>query len=147
MKNLKMVLVLTGLLVVLGGGFALVTNMVEANSRTIKVKVDKTHPRTVKINVDKNGFSPSSIEAEAGHKLNLVFRRADKNNCGNVVVIPKLNIRKSLPVGKDVIVSFTPTEAGQVNFSCGMGMYKGSIVISEDSNTESGEMKKYILQD
>ncbi len=119
MKKLKLFLGLATLIVGLGGAFALVTNVVEA------------HTRTVKIRVDKNGFSPASIEAEAGHKLNLVFNRADKNNCGNVVVFPKLKVRKNLPVGKDVIVSFTPTEAGQVTFTCGTGTHKGSIVVSD----------------
>ena len=119
MKKLKLFLALTAIIVGVGGAFALVTNVVEA------------HTRTVKITVDKNGFSPSSIEVEAGHKLNLVFNRADKNNCGSVVVFPKLKIRKSLPVGKDVIVSFTPTEAGNIAFSCGMGMMKGSIVVAD----------------
>ncbi len=119
MKKLKLSLALMALIVGLGGAFALVTNVVEA------------HTRTVKITVDKNGFSPSSIEVEAGHKLNLVFNRADKNNCGNVVVFPKLKIRKNLPVGKDVIVSLTPTEAGTITFTCGMGMMKGSIVVAD----------------
>jgi P-type Cu+ transporter len=89
------------------------------------------HTRTVKIRVDRNGFSPASIDAEAGHKLNLVFRRADKDNCGGVVVFPKRGIRKALPVNRDVIVSITPRDAGQISFTCGMGMYKGSIVVSE----------------
>jgi plastocyanin domain-containing protein len=119
MKKMKLFLVLAALIVGLGGAFAVATNIVEA------------HTRTIKIRVDKNGFSPSSIEVEAGHKLNLVFNRADKNNCGNKVVFPKLKIRKNLPVGKDVIVSFTPTEAGQVTFTCGMGMMKGSIVVTD----------------
>jgi len=119
MKKLKLCLGLATLIVGLGGAFALVTNVVEA------------HTRTVKIRVDKNGFSPASIEAEAGHKLNLVFNRADKNNCGNVVVFPKLKIRKTLPVGKDVIVSLTPQEAGNITFTCGMGMMKGSIVVAD----------------
>ncbi len=119
MKKLKLSLALIALIVGLGGTFALVTNVVEAHTRTVKIKVDK------------NGFSPSSIEVEAGHKLNLVFNRADKNNCGNVVVFPKLKIRKNLPVGKDVIVSLTPTEAGNITFTCGMGMMKGSLVISD----------------
>jgi len=119
MKKMKLSLALMALIVGLGAAFALVTNVVEA------------HTRTVKIRVDKNGFSPSSIEAEAGHKLNLVFNRADKNNCGSTVVIPKLKVRKNLPVGKDVIVSLTPTEAGNITFTCGMGMYKGSVVITD----------------
>ncbi len=107
------------LIVGLGGAFFITSNVVEA------------HTRTVKIRVDKDGFSPSSIEVEAGHKLNLVFNRADKNNCGNVVVFPSLKIRKTLPIKKDVIVSFTPTRAGAVTFTCGMGMYKGSIVVAD----------------
>ncbi len=119
MKKLKLSLALAALIVGLGGVFALVTNVVEA------------HTRTIKIRVDKNGFSPASIEVEAGHKLNLVFNRADKNNCGGTVVLPKYKIRKALPVGKDVIVSITPREAGNISFTCGMGMYKGSLVVTD----------------
>ena len=118
MKKTKLFTALAALIFGLGV-FAMVTNVVEA------------HTRTVKIRVDKNGFSPSSVELEAGHKVNLVFNRADKNNCGSTVVLPKLKVRKALPVGKDVIVSFTPREAGQMTFTCGMGMYKGSIVVSD----------------
>ena len=119
MKKLKLFLVLAALIVGVGGAFALKTNVVEA------------HTRTIKIRVDKNGFSPSSIEVEAGHKLNLVFNRAADNNCGNVVVFPALKIRKKLPLKKDVIVSFTPSKAGEVTFTCGMGMYKGNLVVSD----------------
>ncbi len=120
MNKLKIFFAMAALLVAAGGAFIFETTVAEAHTRTVKVKVDK------------NGFSPSSIDAEAGHKLNLVFNRADDSNCGSVVVFPKQKIRKSLRVGKDVVVSITPTESGQINFSCGMGMYKGSIVVSED---------------
>ena len=119
MNKLKLSLAFMALIVGLGGAFFLTSNVVEA------------HTRTVKITVDKNGFSPSSIEVEAGHKVNLVFNRADKDNCGGTVVFPKLKIRKNLPVGKDVIVSFTPREAGSITFTCGMKMYKGSLVVTD----------------
>lgn len=119
MNRLKLFLVLTAVLVIAGGAFVFETAVVEA------------HTRTVKIRVDKDGFSPSSIDAETGHKLNLVFTRADGENCGDVIVFPSLKIRRSLPVGKTVVVSLRPTKSGQINFTCGMGMYKGSIVLSE----------------
>lgn len=118
MTKLKIFLALFAISVAAGGAFVFKTTVAEAHTRTVKIKVDK------------NGFSPSSIDVEAGHKLNLVFNRADKNNCGSVVVFPKQKIRKNLPVGKDVIVSLIP-DAGQITFSCGMGMYKGTIVASE----------------
>lgn len=119
MNKIKVFTAFAAVAIIVAGVFFLQTDVVEAHTRTVKIKVDK------------NGFSPNSIDAEPGHKLNLVFNRADKNNCGNVVVFPKLKIRKTLPVGKDVIVSIMPTEAGTINFTCGMGMYKGSIVITD----------------
>jgi plastocyanin domain-containing protein len=114
---MKRSLIVLSLLVAGVSGVAIVTVAVEA------------HTRTVKIRVDKSGFSPSSVEAEAGHKLNLVFNRADADNCGGTVVMPKYKVRRNLPVGKDVVVTITPRTAGQISFACGMGMYKGSIVI------------------
>ena len=119
MKKMKLFTALAALIIGLVGAFSVVTNVVEA------------HTRTVKIRVDKDGFSPSSIEVEAGHKLNLVFNRADANNCGSTVILPKYKIRKALPVGKDVIVSITPTAAGNISFTCGMKMYKGNLVVTD----------------
>lgn len=118
MKKIKLFLGLAALIVGLSGAFFVKTNIVEAHTRTVKIKVDK------------NGFSPSSIEVEAGHKLNLVFNRADKTGCGGEVVFPKLKIRKKLPVGKDVIISLYPSEDGDISFTCGMGMMKGKLIVN-----------------
>lgn len=115
MKLMKLFIALAAFLAVAGG---------------TSITVVEAHTRTVRIAIDHNGFSPSAIDAEAGHKLNLVFKRSRGNNCGQIV-FPKLGIRRNLPVGKDVVVTVTPTEAGQISFSCGTGTYKGSIVVSE----------------
>ena len=119
MKNPKLLLTASALVIIAVASFALIPNVVEA------------HTRTVKVRVDKNGFSPSSIDAEAGHKINLVFRRVDKDNCGGVVTFPDRNIRRNLPVGKNVVISVTPTQSGTITFTCGTGIHRGTIVVSE----------------
>jgi len=119
MKNPKLLLTASALVIIAVASFALIPNVVEA------------HTRTVKVRVDKNGFSPSSIDAEAGHKINLVFRRVDKDNCGSVVSLPDRNIRRNLPVGKNVVISVTPTQSGPISFTCGTGIHRGTIVVSE----------------
>lgn len=119
MNKIKLTLAAAVIAAIFGGAFFVTTSMVEAHTRTIKIKVDK------------NGFSPASIDVEAGHKLNLVFIRTDKAGCGSEVVFPKLKIRKALPVGKNVVVSLHPTEAGQISFTCGMGMMKGKLIVSD----------------
>lgn len=118
-KRMKLWLVMAAL-VVTGGVVVFESNVVEAHTRTVRIKVDK------------NGFSPSSIEVEAGHKLNLIFNRVDNDSCGRTVVFRRPSIRKALPVGQDVLVTITPRVAGRINFACGMGMHKGSIVVSEE---------------
>jgi len=91
----------------------------------------EAHVRNVDITVSKNGYEPSTIEVEQGHKVRLIFNRKDAKNCGSEVVFPSLGIRKKLPVGKLVVVELTPDKAGEITFSCGMGMYKGKLVVSD----------------
>lgn len=95
------------------------------------VSVVEAHPKTVRISVTKKGFSTTSINAEVGSPLTLIFTRQSKEGCGDKVVFPSLGITKSLPVGKAVTVKFTPRQEGTISFTCGMGMYKGSIVAAE----------------
>lgn len=89
------------------------------------------HPKTVRVRVTEKGFSPSSITIEKGSRLTLIFTRTTGKGCGSKVVIPSLGITKDLPVGKKVTIKFTPTKEGEINFTCGMGMYKGSIVATD----------------
>jgi hypothetical protein len=96
---------------------------------------DHKHHRTavpaeaIKITVSSDGFSPQSIEVKAGQPLKLAFYRADARNCADMVVFPKLKIETKLPPGKTTIVDLIPQEEGELVFTCGMGMYKGNLVV------------------
>ncbi len=84
---------------------------------------------TVKITVSKKGYEPSEIKVEQGKPVKLAFTRADAENCGGEIVFSKLNIKKKLPVGETVLVEFTPTEASDISFTCGMGMMNGKVIV------------------
>ncbi len=83
----------------------------------------------VEITVGASSYDPAEIHATAGAPLTLVFTRNTEDGCGTEVVIPSQNIREALPLNQAVEVSFTPTEAGSLRFSCGMDMFEGSIVV------------------
>lgn len=91
----------------------------------------EAHPKTVRISVTKNGFSPASINTETGSPLTLIFTRRSRQGCGNKVVFSSLGITKDLPVGRAVTIKFTPRKDGTINFTCGMGMYKGVVLAEE----------------
>ncbi len=82
------------------------------------------------IKVSSKGYEPASFNVKKDQPVKLAFNRLDANNCGGEVVFPKLNIRKPLPVGEIVVVEFTPSETGELAFSCGMGMLKGKVVVN-----------------
>ena len=102
---------------------------VPESSQTKAANNESIPSDAVKITVSSKGYEPSSFNVKKGQPLKLAFNRLDANNCGGEVVFPKLNIRKSLPVGETVMVKFTPTETGDLAFSCGMGMMHGKVVV------------------
>ncbi|MBA4183228.1 MAG: cupredoxin domain-containing protein [Acidobacteria bacterium] len=131
MKNKMMKILAGGLmsLVISASGTAVFANPTDKKAgEKASVAAARKHPKTVKITVTKDGFNPSSIRAEKGYPLTLIFYRADNKGCGKEVVFESLNIRKKLPLKKNVRIVITPQETGEIAFACGMGMMKGSIV-------------------
>ncbi len=90
----------------------------------------ETAARRVEVEVGATGYSPSEIQAQAGTPLTLVFTRTTDDGCGEELVIADQNIRRDLPLNEAVEVTFTPTSAGSLRFSCGMDMYDGAIIVS-----------------
>lgn len=82
----------------------------------------------VKIAVTTN-YSPKSIKVRKGEPVKLEFTRTDDQNCGDELVFPKLGIKKHLPVGQPVLVEFTPSEPGDLQYACGMDMMRGKVIV------------------
>lgn len=79
------------------------------------------------IQVDGSGYHPASLTLPAGRPATLVFTRTSDDGCGQQLVFPTLGIQKDLPLGQPVEVQITP-QRGEVRFTCGMDMYRGTIV-------------------
>lgn len=88
-----------------------------------------TEGRRVAIEVGASGYTPAEVQATAGEPLTLVFTRTTDEGCGEELVVASQNIRRDLPLNEPVEVTFTPTEAGRLRFTCGMDMYDGAIVV------------------
>lgn len=101
-------------------------------SQAAEVKAANVPEGAIKVTVSGDGYEPASIPVKKGQPVKLAFYRADVDNCGGEVVFSKQNIKKKLPVGETVLVEFTPTDAGEIAFTCGMNMYKGKLVVSEN---------------
>jgi membrane fusion protein, copper/silver efflux system len=82
----------------------------------------------VEIRVD-GGYFPEEVRVWAGVPVRLHFTRVDSSECTREVVFKSLGIRRELPTGKTTTIEFTPREAGEIHYECGMAMLEGRIIV------------------
>ena len=75
------------------------------------------------------GYDPAVVEVEAGRPVRLTFDRAENNPCSEEVVLGAFGIRRDLPAFAKTTVEFTPAIPGRYEFTCGMGMLHGALVV------------------
>lgn len=92
-----------------------------------------SEPKIEEITVTISGMSytPSEIEVTKGVPVRIIFERDDEPTCGGTIVFPELGIERKLEAGETVVIELTPEKAGVLNFTCGMKMMKGKIVVQE----------------
>ena len=81
------------------------------------------------IRADENGFTPTSVAVKKGAPASLVFTRTSDETCAKEVVFPEIKLKKDLPLNTPVTVDVPSGDARTLTFQCGMGMFKGKVVI------------------
>ncbi|HXS18827.1 MAG TPA: cupredoxin domain-containing protein [Polyangiaceae bacterium] len=80
------------------------------------------------LNVDASGYHPDKVSAPAGRPVRLTVTRTSDEGCGQQITFPSLAIRKDLPLHRPVSIDLTMPASGELAFTCGMNMLRGSIV-------------------
>ncbi len=76
----------------------------------------------------KGGYSPDTIQVEAGRPVRLIFDRREADPCSERVIFDAFGLAADLPTGTEVPVEFTPAEPGEYEFACQMGMLRGKVI-------------------
>ena len=79
----------------------------------------------------KGGYTPAVVHVQAGRPVRLDFFRNETNSCTEEVVFPDFGIRTYLPAQRTTPVEFTPDTPGSYEFTCGMGMVRGRLIVDE----------------
>ncbi|MFZ4648394.1 MAG: sulfite exporter TauE/SafE family protein [Patescibacteria group bacterium] len=80
--------------------------------------------QVVRMTEGNRGYSPNSFSIKKGVPVKWIIDAQAPYSCASSLILPKLNIEKTLEAGKNII-EFTPRDAGSLPFSCSMGMYTG----------------------
>ncbi len=79
------------------------------------------------INVSNSGYEPNALTVPAGQPVSLTLKTVNNAGCTSIFRIPKVQVQKTLPRTGETIVTAVFPEPGRYSFSCGMGMFTGTI--------------------
>lgn len=104
---------------------------------------DKTPSVTAQVQQDvqlvstqmkSNVYDPITVKAGIPVKWTITADDDSLNGCNNPVTIPKYGIQKKLSPG-DNTIEFTPTQEGDIVYTCWMGMISGVIHVTANDGT------------
>jgi plastocyanin domain-containing protein len=93
------------------------------------VKTVATTKRTLSLSVTDQGFVPADLKLAKGEPVNLVITRQTDQTCARQIIIPDYGVSQELPLNVPVTVALTPKNAGEIRYSCGMGMIRGVLTV------------------
>ncbi len=79
------------------------------------------------IAVNSIGYDPNFLRVPAGQPVTLTLQTDGNAGCTSVFKIPSLKIERNLPATGKTVVTAKFDEPGRYVFSCGMGMFTGTI--------------------
>jgi plastocyanin domain-containing protein len=77
----------------------------------------------------QGGYAPSEVRVKKDAPVRLVFDRQETSGCSEEVVIPDFGVRKFLPAFQKTTIELRPTTAGTFEFTCGMSMLHGKLIV------------------
>jgi plastocyanin domain-containing protein len=90
---------------------------------------DAAREQRVKISVTEKGFVPAVVTVQSGRPVTLLVTRRTARTCATELVLKAHGINEKLPLGKTVIIRFTPERPDTLDYACAMDMYHGKIVV------------------
>ncbi|CAH2713028.1 hypothetical protein BACCIP111895_00161 [Neobacillus rhizosphaerae] len=106
-------------------------NQDASGSTADKTEVDVTKESTpkIKMQVTNKGYTPNVLRVKKGVPVELEIENPGNNSCFSTFMMPDFNLNNiNLKTGTTKL-TFTPDKTGEYTFSCGMKMYKGTVIV------------------
>ncbi len=100
-------------------------------SKTVSKTIDRITPadQEATITVSSKGYAPHEIQLKAGSSAKINFKTEANAGCLRQVVAKDLGVNAILDDQSDNYITLKDLKPGTYEFTCGMGMYGGKIVV------------------
>jgi uncharacterized protein len=83
----------------------------------------------VVVRAEPRAYRPSRVQFKVGEPARLRVVTGQQVGCTSVFTIPGLGVERALPRNGEATVDIPTDRPGKVRFTCGMGMYSGTIEV------------------
>ena len=83
----------------------------------------------IEIHVKDGVYTPAHIEVKKGETVRLRFVREDPSPCAAKVIFNSLNKSLELPLNGSAEIELHLQQAGEIDFTCEMQMYRGKLSV------------------
>ena len=84
----------------------------------------------IEMMVDSFGYSPNVLVVKKDRPVKWVVYGKNVLGCQGYFVVPSLGIAQALKKGENIF-EFDPKDFSEIPFSCGMGMFRGKIIVKK----------------
>jgi plastocyanin domain-containing protein len=98
------------------------------SSTAVRLSVPGAGAQEVQIIV-RGGYEPAAFVVGRDRPVRLVFDRQERDGCSEEVVFPALGVRRFLAPFERTVVELPPAAAGTYEFTCGMSMLRGRMIV------------------
>ena len=77
----------------------------------------------------RTGYSPETVFAKKDIPVKLTVEYKGRGGCIKQFLIPTFGVNVTLPDNGLKLIEFTPNKTGSFTITCGMGMYRGTLVV------------------
>jgi len=102
-----------------------------AQGRDTVVPPANAEEQVVRMTVVYGTYQPKNLAIRPGVPVRWEIDGQDVYGCASSIVVPTLGISRELTPGMNVIRFVPPANASAIPFSCGMGMIRGSFIVTK----------------
>lgn len=110
------------------GNKALSAMGIELNEDGIAISKIEGERQEVTTKLESGGYKPIQVQAGIPVKWIIIVEKESLNGCNNEIIIPNYKIQRKLEIGENII-EFTPTQTGNITYTCWMGMISSKIIV------------------
>jgi uncharacterized membrane protein (DUF441 family)/plastocyanin len=113
---------------IFGKGTLFPTNDNQASAESSDIKFTPTSSQIQEVTVKPTEYSPNNLVLKAGTPSIINFK-TEKVGCTGIVLSQELGFNVSLKENTNNYVNIKALKPGTYHYSCGMGMYKGNVIV------------------